>query len=354
MRVRIVSYEDINAWILGKFARRLYEELQNLGVQVDIGNVVDKTADINHHIIYLGYNEQTNFSHNDTLMVTHIDKVWKLDMLRKQLEVAKVGICMSRPTVDELVTAGLPSERLCFINAAHDGLIKPKKFNMGITSKVQPDGCKREGMLLGLCENISPEDFRFTIMGMGWGDIIEVLRSNGFEVKYYDDFDYNEYQTLIPSLDYYLYFGQDEGSMGFIDALAAGVKTIVTPQGYHLDAPGGITHAFNELPELVGIFKGLAAERRALINSVATWTWRDYAIKHVEVWEQILRPDRPVSSQYADGVNSLGKGRKGGWIDRSKYLGSLYAVPISRTYNRVRRIKDFKTFVEKLKRFLSR
>ena len=43
--------------------------------------------------------------------------------------------------------------------------------------------------------------------------------------------------------------------MGFLDACAAGVKTIVTPQGYHLDAMRGITHGFKELPELVAIFR---------------------------------------------------------------------------------------------------
>lgn len=352
MRVRIVSYEDINAWILGKFARRLHEELLKLGVNVDIDDKIDPSADINHHIIYLGYDERQNHSSIDTLMVTHVDNLRKLDIVKRQLQVAKMGICMSKPTADELATAGIPPEKLNYINAAHDGVITPKKFNMGITSKVQPDGCKREGMLLSLCERVSPEDFRFTIMGMGWDDIIDTIRKRGFEVKYYNDFNYDEYVKLIPTLDYYLYFGQDEGSMGFIDALAAGVKTIVTPQGYHLDAPGGITHPFNEIHELVEIFNSLAAERRTLINSVATWTWKDYAIKHVEVWEHLLHPDKPVVSKYTDGVNSIGTANRGGVVERSKYVVALYTVPFTRAYQKLRRVKDFRTFVTKLKGYL--
>ncbi|HTF21180.1 MAG TPA: hypothetical protein VK658_24055 [Chryseolinea sp.] len=352
MRVRIVSYEDINAWILGKFARRLHEELLKLGVEVDIANKIDAAADINHHIIYLGYDEQQEHSAIDTLMVTHVDNLRKLDIVKRQLNVAKLGICMSKPTADELATAGIPVEKLNYINAAHDGVIVPKKYNMGITSKVQPDGCKREGMLLSLCERVSPEDFRFTIMGMGWEDIIEAIRKRGFEVRYYNDFNYDEYVKLIPTLDYYLYFGQDEGSMGFIDALAAGVKTIVTPQGYHLDAPGGITHPFNEIHELVDIFNQLAAERRSLINSVSTWTWRDYAIKHVEVWEHLLHPEKAVVSKYTDGVNSIGQANRGGVGARSKYVVALYTVPFTRAYQKLRRVKDFKTFVAKLKGYL--
>jgi len=61
------------------------------------------------------------------------------------------------------------------------------------------------------------------------------MRKNFFEVEYHENFDYEVYKELIPTLDYYLYVGKDEGQMGFIDALAAGIPTIVTPQGFHLD-----------------------------------------------------------------------------------------------------------------------
>ena len=350
MRVRIVSYEDVNAWILGKIARRLNEELLKLGIQSDIGNAVDKQADINHHIIYLNY-EESKASTNDTLMVTHIDSVKKLNMLKRQLAVAKVGVCMSKPTVDELVTSGIPADRLCYISPAHDGVIVPKKYNVGITTRVYPDGCKREDMLVSLSEKISPEDFRFTIMGAGWDNIVNGLRQKGFEVLYYTDFDYNEYVKLIPTLDYFLYLGMDEGSMGFIDALAAGVKTIVTAQGYHLDAPNGINHPFTEIDELVDIFDSLAMERRTIINSVATWTWRDYAIKHVELWRHMLEPGKPVESKYQDGVNSLNSSKG---IDREahkKYMRNLYTGSVTRQYKSLRS-KDLKGLSATMKRFL--
>ena len=55
MKVRIVCYEDLDLWILGKFARKLKEQLTLLGVQCDIAKTPDITADINHHIIYYNY-----------------------------------------------------------------------------------------------------------------------------------------------------------------------------------------------------------------------------------------------------------------------------------------------------------
>jgi len=323
----------VNAWILGKFARKLNEELIRLGVDSDIGNSTDPTADINHHIIYLGYNPSTG-NQNDSLMVTHIDDFRKLNLLKKQLQVARVGICMSKSLMNDLITGGIPAEKLCYINPAHDGIISVKPYIIGITSQVKPDGCKREHLLEQLSEHISPQLFRFKIMGSGWESIISAMRKKGFEIAYSPDFNYEEYINLIPSLDYYLYMGQDEGSMGTIDALSAGIKTIVTPQGFHLDAERGITHPFNTLEELITVFKSLAVERKALVDSVSSWTWRDYAIKHWEVWKYLKT--EVTESKYQDGLNSFGRLNK----DESKngqarYKRNLYYGAGKRTLNKV-------------------
>lgn len=351
MRVRIVCYEEVHSWILGKFALRLNEELLKLGIASDIEKEVDHSADINHHIIYIDYQE-TRGSKSDTLMITHINDIRKLNQLKRQFGVALMGICMSRSTAEELKMAGLPSEKLCYIDPAHDSVMVPKKYIVGITSKVQPDGCKREDMLLKLTEKISPELFEFKIMGAAWEDIIKTLRKRGFTVTYFPQFNYDEYVKLVPTFDYYLYMGQDEGSMGFIDALAAGIKTIVTPQGYHLDAPNGLVHPFNTQEELLGIFNSIAEEKQKLIHSVSQWTWRDYAIKHVELWEHLLHPEKKINSVYKDGLNSLlnpGDTREfASGTSRNSYKLQLYLGAIRRIYFKGRKIKDYKTFKIKL------
>ena len=87
MKVRIVCYEDVDAWILGKFARRLRDHLELLGTKADIAKVPDRTADINHHIIYYNYDGEATTT--ETVMVTHIDMAAKVKMLKHQLK--KVG-----------------------------------------------------------------------------------------------------------------------------------------------------------------------------------------------------------------------------------------------------------------------
>jgi hypothetical protein len=329
MRIRLVCYEDTESWILGKFALKLQEELRLLSVDADIARTPDATADVNHHIIYLDYNSRPNPL--DTVMVTHIDADWKFRKLKRVMEHASVGICMSADTMGILVAAGIPAAKLCFINPAHDGAIRPRPLLVGITTRVYPDGRKRERLLLELAERISPSSFAFMIMGEGWGEMVALLRAQGYCIDYRPDFDLDTYRKLIPTLDYYLYLGLDEGSMGFIDALSAGVPTIVTPQGYHLDAAGGLVHPFETLEELCAVFERIAAARQALVDSVACWTWRDYAVKHLALWKYLLTGERS-QELYPDGLTSLGRGRegtnlRGRMTERFKFLrGSIRGI----------------------------
>jgi len=286
MKVHIVCYEDADVWICGKIARRLAENLCRLGHPCVIGNAPDGTADINHHVIYMNYPGSSTGVHS--LMVTHIDDALKLGKLRNGLTTAKAAICMSAESVQRLGILGLDSGRLAFVSPAQDGVVPPRRMVVGITTRLYPDGRKREKDLVRLAEGLSPDDFSFKIMGFGWADIVGDLRSRGFLIEYFEAFDLGKYGELIGSLDYFLYLSGDEGSMGYIDALAAGVKTIVQPQGFHLDAVGGITHAFTSFEELREVFAGIAADKRQRQNAVRSWTWENYAQGHLAIWERCL------------------------------------------------------------------
>lgn len=302
MKVRLVCYEDVNAWILGKFALKLQDNLIKLGITVDISDEANSNFDINHHIIFHKYNEKINSI--DTLMITHVDSHEKLELLQRQLKVASLGICMSSETMNWLAQMGIDKNKLCYINPAHDSEIKIKKMVIGITCRVQDDGRKRESFIDKLANELDPKYFYFRIMGDSWDPQVKNLREKGFEVDYYNCFIKDEYYRLILSLDYYLYTGMDEGQMGFIDAVAAGIKTIVTSQGYHLDAENAITHPFKTYKELREIFLKLQWDRKKMVDSVSSWNWMDYTKKHVELWEYLLGK-RNIISPYRDGINSL-------------------------------------------------
>ena len=305
MRVRIICYEDVNAWILGKFALNIQENLIKLGVDVDIAKVADPTADINHHIIYEQFNGVP--SNNDTLMITHIDSSKKFNHLKSVINSISYGICMSKDTMNVLSSMGLNEDRLCYINPSHDGDFTPKKIQIGYMSRWYSDGRKREYLIRDLVKHLDNRFFSFKFMGQGWDSIVNLMNKNGFQVDYFPDFDLQIYKRIMSEIDYYLYTGLDEGQMAFVDALAAGVKTIVTPQGYHLDAENGITHPFYDSKDLLQIFDNIYEEKAKLIRSVETWTWKNYTLKHLELWNHILGNEVKLIDQYKhnEGIYSI-------------------------------------------------
>lgn len=296
------------SWILGKFARNMRRELESQGYRCTIGDCVNSEADINHHITYSSCRPLLPF--NETCMITHIDSYNKIEMIKHILKSLMIGICMSRDTMEKLVSYGVPREKLCYINPAQDGLIRQKKYVLGITHRCYDriDNRKRTGALVDICKAIDPMYFSFKIMGAGWDGLVSEVRDMGFQIDYYSEFDYEEYMKLIPSLDYYLFWGFDEGSMGYLDALRAGIGTIVTPQGYHLDVKDGITYACRTIPDFIDILLKLQNDRKKIVQSVEGWTWKNFTDKHIEVWNYLLGNEENIyknQHMYEDGIFSV-------------------------------------------------
>lgn len=169
---------------------------------------------------------------------------------------------------------------------------------------------KRTAAILDIVEGISCDYFRFVIMGSGWESIVDELRLRGFEVQYYNEFNYNVYVNIMQEIDYFLFIGFDEGSMGYLDALAAGAGTIVTPQGFHLDADCEIDYPCRNIEQFRRAFLDLQQKRMKKVNAVRDWTWGNYTDKHIEIWDYILmRKDLKQlfhnQLRYEDGIYSM-------------------------------------------------
>ena len=297
-----------NSWIFSKFAQKMRDELISLGVNTSISADVEENVDINHHIPYVAYKPRLN----DTLMITHVDTKKKIDLLKKQLKTAALGICMSRDTMDALTAYGIPRWKLCFVHPAHDKRIVPHKYLIGITHKChdKEDVRKRADELIDVLNGIDPMYFAFVIMGGGWERVIEKIQDMRFEVTYYPTFDLELYTKLMSQIDYYLYMGFDEGSMGFLDAVYAGAGTIVTPQGYHMEAGIRIDYPCCTVNDFHNAFLELETKRKNRIQSIDDWTWKAYAEKHLAIWEYILKrktlPDLFCNQgEYMDGIFSM-------------------------------------------------
>lgn len=284
MKCHLVLDAQSKGWVIEKMCRRLGDELTQLGCAVSIGEEPDPSCDINHYMLFWWVSDKV--PPRSTIAVTHIDDSHRMDLAKTAAAKADLLICMSTMTVKQLLNEGVPREKLCYVLPALDEGIKPRRIVIGLTTKLYPDGRKRESLLLRLAQEMDLSDFQFDIYGSGWEEVARTLRNAGAAVELGpEDLPYDAIREKVRHFDYYLYMGLDEGSLGTLDALAAGVKTIVTPQGFHVDLPHGITHPFWHYEELHKVFEEIRDERNSRVHGVAPLTWKRYAEKHLSIWD---------------------------------------------------------------------
>lgn len=307
MKINIIAPDQKDGWILYKFGKTVYDELQKTGIEVELSHRFDPNASINH---YFTPNVADVADNRTTFMITHVDTMLKVEQIKKATKKGAIGICMSKETRDRLIANGIPANKVCYINPAQDGQIKPKKVSLCFTHRVYNDSRKRESMLIDICKKINNDIFKFVIMGSGWEDIIKKMNELGFETEYYPEFDKEKYNEIMINTDYYCYFGFDEGSMGYLDAVAAGIGTIVTPQGYHLDTECEITYPVSTIDEIIDALHDIEEKKRKNLRFIETWTWKNYALKHLEIWKYMLGAEKlenilSTRGWYVDGIYSL-------------------------------------------------
>jgi len=305
--IRIICYEDVGAWMTGKFAKKMCNNLLISGRKADIAKIGDPTAAVGHHLIYRSARKK--WAPIETFMITHLDMDWKFDLVRKQLERFDMGICMSRETRETLLAMGMPAGRLCYINPAQDGVIKPRPIVVGIACRTYADGRKNEDAVVDMFRRLPSGCFMLKIMGSGWREQVKKLRSAGCRIEYYEQFDYETYsKSFMPSLDYYVYYGHDEGSMAFLDALAADAKTIVSPQGFHLDVLDAIDYPVNTPEEVGNVLLQIYNEQIARTARVSGWTWEEYTWRHTVVWDYLrLQKETTMAGEWNRFIEEIDK-----------------------------------------------
>src|SRR2546426_8980582 len=138
MKCTIVLDDRSRGWIIEKIAIRLQTGLKELGAQVDLLPRWSTTSDINHFMYYLY--ADTSCATKNTMFITHVDDPTKARIIKDMVDTVDMGICISQMGVNSLVEAGIPREFLCYISPAHDGLVKPRRIRIGITTNLYEDG----------------------------------------------------------------------------------------------------------------------------------------------------------------------------------------------------------------------
>jgi hypothetical protein len=295
VRIRLVLSRENAGWVIEKMALKLEAELAKLGCDVDIRDSPCDTAAINH---FMSYNFVEASHARSTAMITHLDDLHKLRHVVRLLrsETLDTAICLSPNMAKSLIAAGAPVERIRWVLPATDALLQPRRTRIGLSGRIYADGRKNENWLINVASQISLEAFTFVICGNGWEEVATALKAAGATVELVpetSDF-IHDYQRVIDhlhDLDWWMYLGLDEGSLGSLDAALAGIPLIATPQGFHLNLPNGIKHGVLSAQQLRSVLLSLSLPYETARSARDYWTWARYAAEHLAIWQGEPPPD---------------------------------------------------------------
>jgi hypothetical protein len=289
LKINLILNDLNQGWIIQKFAERMQASLIKLDHNVSIQRVPSNDCDVNH---FMSYNFVIPASGVTTAMVTHIDDIFKISHLKKiqKENLLNSLICMSEYTRNRLIEKGLDSEYISFVLPAVDKIPKSKSIKIGLSGRIYSDGRKNEKWLAHISKLMSLENFEFHFFGSGWENIAKKLElSKATVVLHHEtesfEADHEDILSSLILLDYWMYLGFDEGSMGSLDAALAGVPLIATPQGFHLNLPHKIFKPVQNENDLLKVMNELSEKSSLSEKDVSYWTWDRYVAEHVKIWE---------------------------------------------------------------------
>ncbi len=297
--IQLIADPGKAGWVFGKIARRVKEELETKGLNVQILGKPEGNSDVVFWLYFrtpgILKSEVGNYS---TLLkstyVTHIDNSAKLSQIKK-LKRAGIDMVFLSPSHSDEISGmlSLPNP-FTSVLLGTDLVQQERKMRIGLFSNRYADGRKNEKWLVSLSREIDLKDCEFVFIGTGWGDIGIILEEAGSHVEIYDDVQhpypsYSEFPLFYRSLDLYLNLGFDEGAMGAIDAYVLGTKLLISKQGYHEDFVLDDSSYFLDYREFKGKFVDILGTHRLHQQQIKKWSWSNCAESLLEHWEGELQ-----------------------------------------------------------------
>ncbi|MCG7392455.1 glycosyltransferase [Microvirga sp. ACRRW] len=251
-------------WILEKCA----SEIAKRSKSVTYGTNADPTADIQYYINYSSY--RARVSPVEVAFFTHSE--WDQSARDSYFSTAgKVEhcVCMAERYVQELKEAGLQS--VSMIRPGVDLDVFKPKVRIGVIGRTYHTGRKGEALVAQVM-NVPGIEWRFT--GSGWPGRPMHVADEALP-EFYNDLDY----VLVPSL-------YEGGPMSVLEGLACGVPIIASDVGWVSEFPH-IPFENGNAQSLRQVLEGLVAQRQQLRESVLQTTWDNWALKHLELFEEL-------------------------------------------------------------------
>ena len=276
MKVHIVN--PYNSAAMFRMVNPLMEHLPNV-YEVTQGEEVDTSADVNIHIPFhtmIGLEDKGEGKH--IIAYTHANKGQE-PMVYDACQRADIVTAMTFRGRDELINMGVDPKKIHVIYCAADDF-KYRKRLIGIIGYPQPNGRKREALMLDLAWQHDLTPYQFILTGEGWEGMSQRLNSLGVSCSWHHADTFEKLEATLRLLDVMLVTGYREGGpLPLLEAMASGVPVLSPDFGYAADMLDEkyIYHNTDDLMEKLNSMFAESLERHELARS---WSWIDYVNEH--------------------------------------------------------------------------
>lgn len=256
--------------------------------EVTTSKEVDLSADLNLHIPWhtlAGLEEKGTGKH--IAVYTHCNPGMQAQLI-DACERADLVTAMSYTGRQELVSLGVDPAKIWVIYAGADGF-KYKQRTIGIVGYPQPNGRKRESLLLDLAWQYDLSAFQFLFLGLDWEELMDQLKSLGVSVAGTLHADTPE--KIVQSyqfIDILLVTGYAEGGpLPLLEAMATGCKVLSPRFGYASDLLEEDC-IYEDAADLMDKLNALTSESVRYHQLARAWSWQDYAAEYALIIGRLL------------------------------------------------------------------
>jgi hypothetical protein len=291
--IQIILDPVNKGWVIEKLARKIIEFYPNHS-KIKIHYFPRPGYLITHWMHYLNVSQdflRINSGVN-SFLVPHVDTKEKENFFLKNLEFGGIPIFMSEQHSRDIAKRLNLRFNPHYILPGSDLAEGLARFRIIIASHIYPDGRKNEKYLVQLAHDLSLENTHFTFVGKNWAEVSKALKDAGASVDWMDPNKPNfpTYLTLnlyIKSHDLFVYLGNDEGSLGALDAYLLGVPLLISNQGFHQEfIERNNVEMFETYEDFKIKFQYLSQTRNRI--DYDNWSWSKYSKQHQKFWDSLV------------------------------------------------------------------
>lgn len=196
-------------------------------------------------------------------------------------------VAMSFTGRRELLNFGVDPRKIWVIPCAADGFnYRPQRVL--IVGYPQPNGRKRESILLDLAFQYDLSIYEFVLAGGGWEQTASKLASLGVNVKIAQPVDDSVLSGFYQSADVVLMTGYIEGGpLPLLEAMASGTNVLSPRFGYAADYLSD-EEIYTDAADLMNKLSALTANGIFNHQIARAWSWNDYAAEYALIMGRLL------------------------------------------------------------------